>query len=91
MAASTPRDPHKIPLPPSPAANSGKSKRNKGKGKENTSQKRRVGKPLSTTKGSQDNLESESKWDWVSLTDPCTSKVPPIFTKDGRCGTILFQ
>ncbi|KAJ8084468.1 NET1-associated nuclear protein 1 [Marasmius tenuissimus] len=83
MAASTSREPHEIPLPPSPTANSGKSKRNKGKGKENTSQKRRVGKPLPTSKGSEDDFESESKWDWVSLTDPCTSKVPPVFTKDG--------
>ncbi|KAL0569498.1 NET1-associated nuclear protein 1 [Marasmius crinis-equi] len=83
MAASTSRQPHEIPLPPSPDATNTKNKKSKGKGKENTSQKRRVGKPLSTSRSSEDDLESESKWDWVSLTDPCTSKVPPIFTKDG--------
>ena len=60
--------------------------KSKGKAKENiTAQKRRVGKPHSTSRGLGDDMASESKWDWVSLTDPCISKVPPIFTKDGRC------
>ncbi|KAF9270627.1 WD40 repeat-like protein [Marasmius fiardii PR-910] len=82
MAASTSRQPHEIPLPPSPPRNSGKSKKNKGKGKDHISQNRRVGMPPSTSRSPREDMASESKWDWVSLTDPCISKVPPIFTKD---------
>ncbi|PFH49807.1 hypothetical protein AMATHDRAFT_146767 [Amanita thiersii Skay4041] len=28
--------------------------------------------------------QSKSAWDWASLTDPSASRVPPIYTKDGR-------
>ncbi|KAG7099626.1 hypothetical protein E1B28_001454 [Marasmius oreades] len=83
MAASTSRQPHEVSWPSSPPFNLGKIKKNKGKGKEITSQKRRVGKPPSTSRSPGHDVVSESKWDWVSLTDPCISKVPPIFTKDG--------
>uniref|UniRef100_A0A0W0FAU9 Putative WD40 repeat-like protein n=1 Tax=Moniliophthora roreri TaxID=221103 RepID=A0A0W0FAU9_MONRR len=84
MAASTSRQPQDIPLPPSPPASTGKQKRGKGKVKENTgSQKRRAGKAPSTTKSLEEDLASDSSWDWVSLTDLCTNKFPPIFTRDG--------
>lgn len=29
------------------------------------------------------SLESESNWEWSSLTEPSASRVPPIFTQDG--------
>ncbi|KAK7058420.1 NET1-associated nuclear protein 1 [Paramarasmius palmivorus] len=84
MAASTSRQPQDIPLPPSPPASTAKPKKGKGKSKENAgSQKRRVGKSVSAAKSSEEELASDSTWDWVSLTDSGVSKVPPIFTKDG--------
>lgn len=29
--------------------------------------------------------DAEEAWAWKSLTDSSASRVPPIFTKDGRC------
>ncbi|KAG6910523.1 hypothetical protein DXG01_009942 [Tephrocybe rancida] len=82
MAASTSRQPYQVPLPPSPPipVKSGKKQTSrKGKGKENAAQT-----PQATGDISWDTLESETDWDWSYLTDPCASKVPPIFTKDGN-------
>lgn len=87
MAASNSRDPHNIPLPPSPAAPIKPTKQSsrKGKGKEDAgSSKRRVGQQ-STKGGTREGEGAESPWDWVSLTDSVASSSPPIFTKDGRC------
>src|SRR5258705_8518444 len=28
---------------------------------------------------------NDTPWSWTSLTDPCSNKIPPIFTRDGRC------
>ncbi|KAF5385093.1 hypothetical protein D9615_001275 [Tricholomella constricta] len=84
MAASTSRQPHQVPLPPSPhkPVNSGKKTTSrKGKGKENLASATQG--PEVTTDISWDNLESESNWEWSSLTDPSASKIPPIITKDG--------
>ncbi|KAG6901218.1 hypothetical protein C0995_015206 [Termitomyces sp. Mi166 len=80
MAASTSRQPHEIPLPPSPSnpvKSAQKQTSRKGKGKEDLSVP-----PQATT--SWDALESEADWEWSYLTDPSASKVPPIFTKDGK-------
>ncbi|KNZ77003.1 WD repeat-containing protein 75 [Termitomyces sp. J132] len=80
MAASTSRQPHEIPLPPSPTNAvkfTKKQNSRKGKGKENFSA------PLEATT-SWDDLVPEPDWEWSYLTDPSASKVPPIFTKDGK-------
>jgi hypothetical protein len=39
-------------------------------------------KPLSTSNYSQSG--QGSNWDWTSLTDPSSCRIPPVFTKDGR-------
>jgi len=39
-------------------------------------------KPLPTPQGS--DWEDATPWNWTSLTDPCSGRVPPVFTKDGR-------
>jgi hypothetical protein len=31
------------------------------------------------------STEQQKPWQWVSITEPPTSKHPPVFTKDGRC------
>ena len=80
MAASSSRQPHQIPLPPSPPKipKSQKQKISRtGKGKENL-----VEEPLQEL-GNYADLSNPS-WAWTHLTDPSASKVPPIFTKDGR-------
>ena len=33
--------------------------------------------------------EQQKSWQWVSITEPPTSKHPPVFTKDGRCVVAL--
>ncbi|KAG6814124.1 hypothetical protein H0H92_002119 [Tricholoma furcatifolium] len=78
MAASTSRQPHENPLPPSSPNSVKPTKKQaatrKGKGKENVSTK----SPQVTS------LESDAEWEWSHLTDPSASKVPPIYTKDGN-------
>lgn len=89
MAASTSRQPHQIPIPISPSKNvkAGKSKvSRKGKGKENLVGEVQVKQgPGERNDLSCSEIDSDSSWDWAYLTDPSASKVPPIFTKDGRC------
>ncbi|KAG6841761.1 hypothetical protein C0991_007090 [Blastosporella zonata] len=83
MAASTSRQHHQIPLPPSPpnpVKTGRKQASRKGKGKENLSAQ----EPQVAGDASWDTLESETDWEWSYLTDPSASKVPPIFTKDGN-------
>lgn len=72
-AASTSREPHEIPLPSTPNAESQKVK---GKGKERASQ---------PEKGRA--LDSE-QWNWFSLSDSSPTKFPPIFTHDARYGLL---
>ena len=36
-------------------------------------------------KGKEVEEVEEEAWSWKSLTDSSASRVPPIFTKDGRC------
>lgn len=31
------------------------------------------------------SAEQQKSWQWVSITEPATTKHPPVFTKDGRC------
>jgi hypothetical protein len=38
-----------------------------------------------TGQPSEDVWEHDTPWNWTSLTDPCSNKIPPVFTKDGRC------
>ena len=37
------------------------------------------------------SLVDDSIWTWRSLTESAASKVPPIFTKDGRCVIVVFS
>ncbi|KAF7339337.1 WD40 repeat-like protein [Mycena sanguinolenta] len=83
MVAIGLRQPHQIPLPPSPASHTKSqkavmSRKGKGKAKEPTvaAPKRRVHVPSSEP-------SSDPSWDWTCLTDSLASNVPPIFTKDG--------
>jgi len=86
MAASSSRQSHQIPLPPSPPKIPKSQKQKisrKGKGKENV-----VEEPLQDL-GNYADLSNPS-WDWTHLTDPSASKVPPIFTKDGRYDSLAL-
>lgn len=53
---------------------------NKGKGKENISQ------PAQTNSCAWDarNYDDVTPWNWTSLTDPSSTRIPPLFTKDGK-------
>ena len=31
------------------------------------------------------SAEQQKSWQWVSITEPPTTKHPPVFSKDGRC------
>lgn len=31
-----------------------------------------------------DPWEQHAPWDWIALTDPSSSRIPPVFTRDGR-------
>ncbi|KAF8922017.1 WD40-repeat-containing domain protein [Mucidula mucida] len=83
MAASSSREVHNIPLPPSPLPDkeSKSTSRRKGKDKEPLSagHKRRV----SQKAAAKGNADADLDWDWTALTDSHVSKVPPVFTKDG--------
>lgn len=37
-----------------------------------------------TNQQSWSSVDDGLSWDWIPLTDPSASKVPPVFTKDGR-------
>jgi hypothetical protein len=73
MAASTTKA-------PKCAVRSQKLSSNKGKGKEN------IPKPVQTNSCMWDarNYDDATPWNWTSLTDPSSTGIPPLFTKDGR-------
>lgn len=41
-------------------------------------------------KGKEVEEAEEEAWSWKSLTDSSASRVPPIFTKDGRCVALFL-
>ncbi|KAK0505679.1 WD40-repeat-containing domain protein [Armillaria luteobubalina] len=85
MPASTSKEPRNVPLPQSPpplSANQLPSWKKKGKEKQVTQKRRVAPKPVDTT-NSRNTSDVDLDWDWVSLGDSYTSKVPPVFTKDG--------
>jgi len=73
MAASTSKSPKS-------AIKSQKPSLNKGKGKEN------ISKPAQTNSCAWDarNYDDATPWNWTSLTDPSSTRIPPLFTKDGK-------
>ncbi|TFK36968.1 WD40 repeat-like protein [Crucibulum laeve] len=80
MAASIPSQPYTSPHTQKPHTRPEKtSKSKKGKGKENLPG---VASKHST-EDSSGKRTTESTWNWTSLTDPSSSRVPPIYTKDG--------
>ncbi|KAK0208756.1 WD40-repeat-containing domain protein [Desarmillaria ectypa] len=88
MPASTSKEPQNVPLPQSPSpliTNQIPFSKRKGKEKQATgvSQKRRVALKSVDTSNSRNTSDVDLDWDWISLADSYTSKVPPVFTKDG--------
>ncbi|KAG7452299.1 WD40 repeat-like protein [Guyanagaster necrorhizus] len=87
MPASTSKEPQNVPLPqsPSPMNVSQLPSKRKGKEKQATgiSQKRRVAPKSVDTLNTWNTSDVDLDWGWISLADPYTSKVPPVFTKDG--------
>ncbi|CAA7265897.1 unnamed protein product [Cyclocybe aegerita] len=73
MAASTSKPPRSDIRP---SKDPQKTPSKKGKGKENSN------KPASTSTHSP-SWEEDTPWIWASLTDPSSSRVAPVFTKDG--------
>ncbi|KAJ3503453.1 hypothetical protein NLJ89_g8426 [Agrocybe chaxingu] len=73
MAASTSKSPRSDFRP---SKDPQKTPSKKGKGKENSN------KPASTSTHSP-SWEEDAPWIWTSLTDPSSSRVAPVFTKDG--------
>ncbi|KAF8899035.1 WD40 repeat-like protein [Infundibulicybe gibba] len=86
MAASSSRQPHNISAPATPEAGlktvKPKSAR-KGKAREHPAPTPKRAGVISEDAAVQESVESVKPWDWSYLTDSSTSKVPPIFTKDG--------
>ena len=56
--------------------------------KQRSSKGKAKAKSLSTPNHPQSaqgsNWEDTTPWNWTSLTDPFSVRVPPVFTKDGR-------
>ena len=73
MAASTLKSPKSTTKSQRPSSN-------KGKGKEN------ITKPAQTNSCAWDarKYDDVTPWNWTSLTDPSSTRIPPLFTKDGR-------
>ena len=84
MAASSSKEAHHIPLPPSPSAAQEPKASTKKKGKQGHTKRRVPPKSAVATKTPRVKIDSGSDWDWTPLTDSHVSKVPPLFTKDGR-------
>ncbi|KAF9535678.1 WD40-repeat-containing domain protein [Crepidotus variabilis] len=78
MAASTSKHSN---VAAEPLKTSRKSASKKGKGKENNTEPDVTSIPL--TPLDDDPWEQATPWNWTSLTDPSSSRIPPVFTKDG--------
>ena len=54
--------------------------------KQRSSKGKAKAKPLSTPhpQSEQADWEDTAPWNWTSLTDPSSARIPPVFTKDGR-------
>ncbi|KAF9567008.1 WD40 repeat-like protein [Agrocybe pediades] len=57
------------------------SKKAKGKAKENRSKPSTI--PPQGEQWQEQSWNDDTPWDWASLTDPSSSRIPPLFTKDG--------
>jgi hypothetical protein len=55
----------------------------KRKGKENISKPKQV--PVRSEQSPAPIDDNDTVWNWASLTDPSSSRIPPAFSKDGRC------
>jgi NET1-associated nuclear protein 1 (U3 small nucleolar RNA-associated protein 17) len=79
MAASNPKHPKPVSIS---SKDTQKTPSNKRKGKENHA------KTLPTTTHAEawsaQSWDDDTPWNWASLTDPSSSRIPPVFTKDGR-------
>lgn len=78
MAASNPKHPKSTKISPKETAKT-LSNKQKGKGSKSSSTPSHV-EPQWTAPSWEDN----TPWNWASLTDPSSSRIPPVFTKDGR-------
>ncbi|KDR85477.1 hypothetical protein GALMADRAFT_234368 [Galerina marginata CBS 339.88] len=78
MAASTSKRPKSDTQNPKETQ---KPPSNKGKGKENSS--KATSTPNSDESWPRYSLDDDTPWNWISLTDPSSSRIPPIFTNDG--------
>ncbi|KAF8203796.1 WD40-repeat-containing domain protein [Pholiota molesta] len=78
MAASNPKHPKPVSIS---SKDTQKTPSNKRKGKENHA------KTLPTTTHAEawsaQSWDDDTPWNWASLTDPSSSRIPPVFTKDG--------
>ncbi|KAF9486317.1 WD40 repeat-like protein [Pholiota conissans] len=81
MAASTPKHPKSTPTS---AKDPPKTPSNKRKGKENNPKSIAIPNPIELWSAqSAQNLDDDTPWNWASLTDPSSSRILPVFTKDG--------
>lgn len=78
MAASTSKQAESKD-PPQKDSQTSASRKGRGKGKE----KENNSEPTLTSGPSY--WQHDTPWNWTSLTNPCSNKIPPIFTRDGRC------
>lgn len=81
-------------------ASTSKSSKSENKSTKNTGSKKGKAKenkpepsPDSIHPNSPDDdlWEHATPWNWTSLTDPSSSRLPPLFTKDGRCEVSDFK
>jgi len=60
------------------------SKKKKGKAKDNNPEPDLKQAEVTEELGA-DFWANDTPWNWTSLTDPCSNKISPVFTRDGRC------
>ena len=68
------------------ASTEGNSKSQTGKHtrKSKKGKKKSVSTPLGSAVLESDPWEQHTPWNWTSLTDPSSSRIPPLFTRDGK-------
>jgi hypothetical protein len=66
------------------AEGNSKSQTRKDTRKSKKGKKKSVSTPLDSAALESDPWEQQTPWNWTSLTDPSSSRIPPFFTKDGK-------
>ena len=77
-------------FPSQMAASSSAEGNSKSQARKNTRKPKKGKKKLVSTPLVSDPWEQHTPWNWTSLTDPSSSRIPPVFTRDGKYVSSIF-